>query len=197
MKNLILIFLLSISISVFSQVQYKAVKSTDTIVSVKTMRHHRHTIDSTNKEIRKAKDTVKAQDTIIKKQADIINKAELKENILGKMSFTFLLSVYIFSFLGMFLRWSYKAKQGIKKDETSPDTFNFKYWIKNNLTNKLINALFNFAALFIIFRFAGEIYSLTLTMIVAFFIGFSLDLFIDKLMAMDFSTFFKTKTPSN
>jgi uncharacterized membrane protein (DUF106 family) len=191
MKQLFLILLIFLSFGLFSQPQYKIVNKGDTIVSVKTMRHHRHTIDSTNKEIRKAKDTVKAQDTIIKKQADIINKSELKENILGKMSFTFLLSVYFFLSIGLFARWAYLAKKGVKTNPETPTEFHLGFWIYHNLLDKLRNLLLSMAVAFICFRFTGELFgNLPLTMFTALAMGLSIDFLIDKIMSFDFTKIF-------
>jgi hypothetical protein len=188
MKKLSLIILVLISTSICGQPQMKMVDKGDTVVHKRTMHHHKRVIDSTSKLVHNIKDTVIVQDSIIKKQKDIIDKSELSKNILGNMSLTFLVSIYIFALMGMFLRWGRNTAKAIKNDETTPNKFSFKYWIINNLFPKIRNMLLTLVALFAIFRFIGELYNMVLTLSLAFAIGLTFDYFFDKLMSFDVKT---------
>lgn len=193
MKKFLLFLAILISLNSFGQIKMMAVRPTDTIISVNEVKKQAVVMDSAKADIVAFKDTLQAKNDTIVKQQDYINKKELEDNILGTMSLTFLLSVYLFAFCGIFLRWAYQARKGAKTNENSPNNVNIKYWIQNNLFDKAINLFFNFVALFIIFRFAGEIYNLTLTMLTAFFVGMFLDIFIEKLMNINYSQIFKAK----
>lgn len=185
MKSKFLTIFILLPILLFSQVQYKAVKSTDTIVSVKVMHHHRHTIDSTNKEVKKAKDTVAVQGEIIKEQKSVIDSQQLWKDILGKMTPTLLLEVYFFAFLGMFIRWRRMVMKAVKTNPATPNKPNIRYWIVNNAIPKMLNLMMSIGVLFVFFRFTGELLNLPLTLFAALVMGFSVDLLVDKLMEIN------------
>ena len=80
-----------------------------------------------------------AQTPVATKVADTIQVVEsawdkFLANILGTdLDWVGYLSCFVFAFIGLFLRWYWKAKKGIKNNPTSPIKFSWQYWFSDNL----------------------------------------------------------------
>lgn len=111
-------------------------------------------------------------------------KAEVMTDILGSLSVVNYLVGFFFVILTLVLKWSWKTRNGVKKNPNSPSSFSWSYWFKHNFKPKFISFISNLIAVFLLFRFASEIAGTAFSYVLAVTIGLSLDYFVDKLKKM-------------
>ena len=128
------------------------------------------------------KDTVKCTDTsLVSPQAKALIRNEVKQNVLGGLSVGFYLSAFLFSFIGLFLRWYWTVRTGIKNNPESPNTFSWKYWVENNLIPKMLSVISTFFILYIGLRFSVDLFGVEASMFFAFAIGICFDFLVSKI----------------
>jgi hypothetical protein len=127
-------------------------------------------------------------------QVSASHKAEKLELLFGGVPPYVYQIAFIFVFLGMFLRWYYTTRKGIKNPENgSPAKFNFIYWIKDNLLSKLFAMLSAASVIFVTLRFSNELFGVEISMIYAFFVGLFFDYVADYLMSINPTKVFAKK----
>ena len=111
---------------------------------------------------------------------------ELLGNILGsKLTWVGYTGALIFTFMGLYLRWYFKAKDGIKTDPNTPDKFVFSYWLRDNLLPKLAGIMATLIVIFLSLRFATEYFGLIPSMAMAVAVGLGFDYFMDFLKKLN------------
>lgn len=95
---------------------------------------------------------------------------------------------FVFAFMGLFIKWYYVTKKGVKYSEKSPEKFNADYWISDNFYNKILSILFTYVALFLLLRFSNDILGFELTMFVSLVIGLTFEAMVEKLVNLTVKT---------
>ena len=123
---------------------------------------------------------------VIDTSATIGWQKELLGNILGnKLTWVGYAGALIFTFMGLYLRWYFKAKDSIKTDPNTPDKFNFSYWLRDNLLPKLAGIMATLIIIFLSLRFATEYFGLIPSMAMAVVVGLCFDWFMDFLKKLN------------
>jgi len=111
---------------------------------------------------------------------------ELIGNILGdKLTWVGYAGALIFTFMGLYLRWYFKAKKSIATDTKTPYKFDLLYWVRDNLLPKLFGILATLIIIFLSLRFATEYFGLIPSMAMAVVIGLCFDYFSDYLKKLN------------
>lgn len=101
---------------------------------------------------------------------------QLALELLGKdLTPVVLVTAYIFSFAGMFLRWYQQYKDKGKPNPKTPRNFEWGYWFRDNLLPKLFGIFATIVILFISLRFPQELLGTVFSYAYAFGVGMSLD----------------------
>lgn len=107
---------------------------------------------------------------------------QLMSNLLGEnLDLVGYISCFIFSCIGLFLRWYWTSRKGIKNNPDSPNTFSWGYWLNNNILPKLVSVMATFLIIFLSLRFSFEIIGLLPSMFLSLLIGLCFDVISDKL----------------
>lgn len=118
--------------------------------------------------------------------ATVTWQKELLGNILGnKLTWVGYAGALIFTFMGLYLRWYFKAKKSIDNDPKTPDKFNFGYWVRDNVLPKLFGILATLIIIFLSLRFATEYFGLIPSMAMAVAVGLCFDFFADYLKKLN------------
>ena len=118
--------------------------------------------------------------TLLFSQEDTLS---FKNYLLGDLSMNALYAAYVFSGIGLFLRWAYITKKGIKNSTRTPRKFSFWFWIKDNFVNKIvISGGSTLALLFLTYRFAEDLVGKGFSMAYAAALGLSIDYVWDVVM---------------
>ncbi len=104
---------------------------------------------------------------------------EFKTLIFGNFSFVWYIASFFFASLGLFIRWRFMAKQGVKNNPNSPEHFSWEYWFEHNLWPKLLSVLTTIVIVFLCLRFAGDWFGVVPTMAFAVVLGLAFDWFVD------------------
>jgi hypothetical protein len=104
---------------------------------------------------------------------------EFKDLMLGNYDLIWYVAAFVFSFVGLFIRWSLRTRRAIKWNPDSPDKFSWSYWLQNNLWPKLVSVLTTVVIVFVCLRFAGEWFGVVPTMAFALIVGLAFDWFTD------------------
>jgi len=104
---------------------------------------------------------------------------EFKELVLGGLTPATYWAGFLFCFIGMFIRWGIKTRKSVKNNLTTPSKFKFWFWVKDNLKDKILQALFVFAVIFICLRFPYELLGWTFSMVMCLGVGLLFDWVVD------------------
>jgi hypothetical protein len=112
-------------------------------------------------------------------------KQQLLSDFLGSLTIVNYIVAFVFVFLALIAKWTYKTLDGVKNSPKTPEKFSWAYWWKDNFYPKLVSLLSSIISVFIILRFSNDIIGQQFSYFLAIVIGFGLDYFIDKLKKMD------------
>lgn len=142
-------------------------------------------LDSINKvtDVKMLQENVKGlNDSITKLNKEHKNYVEFKQKILGGLAVSDYEAGFIFVLIGLFIRWFYTTRKGIKKiDNNTPMKFDLVYWIKDNIIPKSLSILVTFLIVFVTLRFPMEIVGIQFSMFYCLLVGLGLDYIIDKI----------------
>jgi hypothetical protein len=100
----------------------------------------------------------------------------LVDNILGEnLDVAGYISCFLFAFIGLFLRWYWRSRKGVKNNPNSPNKFHWGYWLNRNLLPKLFSCMATFLIIFLSLRFSFELVGLLPSMILSLIVGLSID----------------------
>lgn len=105
------------------------------------------------------------------------------------------LMAFIFTMIGMFIRWSYALTKVVKANNDPANKFSWNLWAQGTL-HKIMRVIATIFLVFIFLRFSNEILGYAFSMFVAFCIGFFIDFLADKFMQLKPDTIFKKETPT-
>ena len=98
-----------------------------------------------------------------------------------QMTGVILITSYIFTFCGLFVRWYIRWLTIGKPNPKTPTKFILSYWLRDNLLPKLFGILATVITIFLTLRFANELFGATLSYAYAVMIGLGWDVVSDKL----------------
>lgn len=105
---------------------------------------------------------------------------DLVTEILGdKLTPVTLVATYIFAFVGIFIRWYFDTKKGLKTNPLTPVKFSFIFWLQNNLWHKLVSCMAVVCVVFVLVRFPSDFGFEYAGYFGALILGLALDYFID------------------
>ncbi len=81
----------------------------------------------------------------------------------------------LFVLFGLIIKWYIEINRSIKKSPDTPNKWDWKYFIQNNLFKKSFSILANFIIALAALRFCTEIFNIPLSMGVAFAFGIGFD----------------------
>lgn len=86
-----------------------------------------------------------------------------------------LVTAYIFAFAGMFLRWWWLYDKKGKTDPQTPVKFNLVYWLRDNLSQRLMGVFASVILIFLSLRLSHDWFGAVVSYGYAFMVGLSLD----------------------
>ena len=104
----------------------------------------------------------------------------VKELLGDSLTGVILVTAYIFSFAGIFLRWVGMYHTKGKPNPNTPKHFVFSYWIRDNLAPAVIGILATIVTIFITLRFPQEYFGTAFSYGYAFVVGMCLDFIASK-----------------
>jgi hypothetical protein len=113
-----------------------------------------------------------------------IMKQQLLSDFLGSLTIVNYIVAFVFIFIALILKWTWKTKDGVKTCPHSPEKFSWSYWWKDNLYPKAVSSISVLLTVFVTLRFCTEITGRVFSYLIAFLIGLSLDFIIDRLKKM-------------
>lgn len=121
-----------------------------------------------------------------------MNKVEIMDYLLGTVSVEFLVSFYIFSLIGVILSMLFHyGKKRSKESKLKSHTFNFKFWLKDNLVRLFTDIL----CIFILVRFYDQFpIKYELNMFLGILTGMGLDQLIVLIRNKTSINIFQTKS---
>ena len=103
----------------------------------------------------------------------------IQDYLFEGLSYNLIIAAYIMAGLGLLFRWGITVTKGIARtDNKTPNKFSWKHF---NLRAKIASIVVTLIALFVLFRFTGQIYNMELSMFIAFVGGLGIDVVISKI----------------
>ena len=127
---------------------------------------------------------VTVQDSLVTVKQNSKTLIEFKEKVMGGLAMSDYMAGFFFAFIGMFLRWWFTMRKGVRRSVDTPFKFNGWFWLFDNLKDKILVALGTIAVLFIFMRFPFDLLGYTFSMFFAFGVGLFLDYCVDLLEKM-------------
>ena len=121
-----------------------------------------------------------------------MNKTEIMGYLLGTVSIDFLISFYLFSLLGVILSMLFHyGKKRSKDKKVKEHTFNFKYWLKDNLVRLFTSII----CIYLVVRFYDVFHiDYELNMFLGLLVGMGLDQLIVLVRNKTSINIFQTKS---
>jgi hypothetical protein len=111
-------------------------------------------------------------------------KQDFFDQILGGMSVGTLLAAFFFALIGITMMTAMNVMKGIKKNQSSPEHFSFKFFIEDTLPRLISSVLVTLIVIFLSVRFSVDLIGAQLTMIYSLGIGLSIDKATQKILSI-------------
>ncbi len=107
---------------------------------------------------------------------------DLIDQVLGEsLTPVTLVATYIFATIGLFIRWYFDTRKGVKKNLDTPRKFSMPYWLKNNLWHKVVSVFAVYSVIFVLVRFPADWGLEYVGYFGALIIGVAFDYFVDSI----------------
>lgn len=108
-------------------------------------------------------------------------KQEFLNYLFGNATAVTYAAAFVFVIFGLIIKWYIEVKKGVKTNPETPERWDWRYFVSNNLFKKSFSILANIIIAFVALRFSTEIFNIPLSMAFALVIGIGFDEVINRI----------------
>ncbi|HNX08437.1 MAG TPA: hypothetical protein PKL96_12705 [Bacteroidales bacterium] len=108
-------------------------------------------------------------------------KQEFLNLMFGNATWITYVAGFVFVFFGLVIKWYIEISRAIKGNDNTPDRWDWRYFLQNNLFKKLFSIFANIIIAFVALRFSTEIFNIPLSMAFSLAIGIGFDEVVNRI----------------